>query len=141
MTTKPKTRKAPANGAGADPILAAIAEHKALSKETDRLEAVMWIARNQAEKRRGKSLKGAALLISAAEDTTLEYDQFNCAANAERKAAMRMARTPPTTPRGMAALISHVRRVLKTDCEVDWQDWVPSALKTAASALARMEAA
>jgi hypothetical protein len=140
MTTKPKTRKAPA--AASDPIFAAIGEHRALSKETGRLHAAMGIARSQAEKRRGKSLKGAALLIAAAEDTKLESDQFNCAAKAERKAAIRMARTTPTTLSGMAALISHVRRALKTDRESDREvDWVPPALKTAASALTRMEAA
>jgi hypothetical protein len=50
-----------------------------------------------------------------------------------------MARTTPTTPSGMAALISYVRRALKTEREVDWQDWVPLALKTVAAALARME--
>jgi hypothetical protein len=131
--TKPKTRKAPAPAPAIDPVFGAIAEHKARLRESNRLEAAMWIARDQAEKRRGKSLKGAELLILAAEDTRLEYDQFNCAANAERKAAIRMARTTPTTPSGAAALISHVRRALKTDREVDWQDWVPLALKTVAA--------
>jgi putative protein kinase ArgK-like GTPase of G3E family len=139
MTTKPKTPKAQAaNGAGVDPVLAAIAEHRALSKETDCLETAMWIARDQAEKRRGKSLEEAALLTSAAEDTWLEYDQFNRAAKVERKAAMRMALTPPTSPGGMAAMISHVRRALKTDRDVAWEEWVPLALKTVAVALVRM---
>ena len=69
------------------------------------------------------------------------YDQFNRAAKAEHKAAMRTARTIPTTPRGIAALISHVRRTLETgsDREVDWQDWVPTALKTVAGAIGRIE--
>jgi hypothetical protein len=136
-----KPRHAPAaNGAGDDPVFAAIAEHKALRKETGRLKATMMIARNQAEKRRGKSLKGAPLRIAAAEDTTREYDQFNCAAKAERKAAIRMARTPPPSPSGMAALISHVRRALGTDDMADWMDWAPLALQTVAVALGRMEA-
>jgi hypothetical protein len=38
MTTKPKTRKAPAKGAELDPVFAAIAEHKRLIKESNRLE-------------------------------------------------------------------------------------------------------
>jgi putative protein kinase ArgK-like GTPase of G3E family len=132
---KPKTGKAQAaNGAGVDPVFAAIAEHKALSKETGRLQAAMMIARDRAEKRRGKSLKGAALLISAAEATTLEYDQFNRAAKAERKAAIRMARTIPVTFAGVAAMIAHARQAIETDREVDWRDWVPTVLKTVSRA-------
>jgi hypothetical protein len=51
---------------------------------------------------------------------------------------MRMARTKPTTPAGAAALIAYTRRDLM-DAPVP--DWPMVALKTAASALARMEAA
>jgi hypothetical protein len=107
MTTKPKTRKAPA--AAIDPVFAAIAEHKALIMEYIRCRNNSHTARAQAEKKHGKSLEGAALFIAAAEDTTLEYDQFNRAARAERKAAMR-ARTKPTTASGAAAMITHTRR-------------------------------
>jgi hypothetical protein len=51
MTTKPKTRKAPA----ADPIFAAIAEHKLLIKEFGRREDIYRTARSKAEKDRGWS--------------------------------------------------------------------------------------
>jgi hypothetical protein len=69
------------------------------------------------------------------------YRRWNVAGRAERKAAMRMARTEPATAAGAAAMISHVRRALKTDEEVDWMHWAPLALKTAADALVRMETA
>jgi hypothetical protein len=99
----------------------------------------MGIARAQAEKKRGKSLKGRALYIAAAEDTKLEYDQFCRAERAAHKAALRMARTTPTTPAGAAALITHTRREMTTE---DWQkDWAPVALKTVGAAVARMAAA
>jgi hypothetical protein len=144
MTTKSKTRKASAaNGAGVDPVFAAIAEHKALVREYIRCRNDSEAAREQAEKKHGrKSLEGKALYEAAAEDTKLEYDQFNRAANAERKVALRMARTAPTTIAGAAALIGHIRHEIKavSDRE-DWDDWVPSALKTVAAALTRMEAA
>jgi hypothetical protein len=139
MTTKPKTRKAPA--AANDPVFAAIAEHRALVREYIRCRNDSEAAREQAKKKHGKSLEGKALYEAAAEDTKLEYDQFNRAANAERKVAMRMARTAPTTIAGAAALIGHIRNEFKTVSDrEDWGDWVPTALKTAASALARMEA-
>jgi len=141
MTAKPKTRKVlAANGAKLDPVFGAIAEHKVLSKETGRLQAAMGVARDRAEKKHGKSMEVAALIIAAAEDTKAEYDQFICAAEAENKAAMRMARTPPASLGGMAAMIFHVRSALKTDPEVDWEDWAPLALKTVAAALSRLEA-
>jgi hypothetical protein len=82
------------------------------------------------------------MLIAAAEDTTLEYDQFCRAANAERKAGMRLARTKPTTPAGAAALIAHIRHEIEAHSgRENWEDWVPTALKTVAAALVRMEAA
>jgi hypothetical protein len=117
-----------------DPTFAAIAEHKALSKETGRLEAAMRIARKQAEKKHGKSLEGAALLIAAAEDTRQEYDQFNLAAKAKRKAAQRMARTKPLSSAGAYAMITHARRELCRDSE-SAEDWVTIALKTVAAVL------
>src|ERR1700730_9308600 len=55
MTTKPKTRKAPAaNGAELDPVFAAITEHKVLIKESDRLEDSFMTAMAKAEKKYGK---------------------------------------------------------------------------------------
>jgi hypothetical protein len=139
MTTKPKTRKAPAaNGAELDPIFAAIAEHKARVREYARCRNAFEAARDQAEKRHGKSLKGKALFIAAAEDTVLEYDQFCRAKRAERKAAMRMARVSPTTIVGAAAMIAHARREIMTGTVEDWDDWVPLALKTIAAALVRL---
>ena len=52
MTTKPKTRKAPV--AAIDPVFAAIAEHKVLTRELNRLEGSCKTARAKAEKRYGK---------------------------------------------------------------------------------------
>ena len=136
MTTKPKTREA---AAAIDPVFAAISEHKALVKEYIRCRNNSHAARARAEKKHGKSLKGAAMLIAAAEDTTLEYDQFCRAANAERKAGMRLARTKPTTPAGAAALIAHTRHEIEAGSgREDWEDWVPTALKTVADALGRI---
>jgi hypothetical protein len=136
MTTKPKTRKAQA---AIDPVFAAISEHKALIREYIRYRNNSHAARAQAEKKHGKSLEGAALIIAAAEDTRLEYDKFNRAANAARKAAKRTARTKPTTIAGVAALIGHIRHEINvvSDREI-WEDWVPTAVKTAASSLTRM---
>jgi hypothetical protein len=55
MTTKPKTRKAPAaKGAGVDPVFAAIAEHKVLIKESNRLEKSCNTVRDKAEKKYGE---------------------------------------------------------------------------------------
>jgi hypothetical protein len=140
MTTKPKTRKVPAaNGAELDPVFAAIAEHKTRIKEYIRCRNDSEAAREQAEKKHGKSLEGLALYTAAAEDTKLEYDQFCRAANAERKVAMRLARTNPTTTSGAAAMIAHIRHEIDAASDrEDWEDWVPTALKTAASSLTRM---
>jgi hypothetical protein len=111
-------------------------------KESDRLGECFRIARAEAEKKHGEWIlapkrgewPGEAIVSPF-------YDRWNRATRAERKAAMRMARTPPTSHGGMAAMISHARRALKTDGEVDWRDWALLALKTAASALVRMDAA
>jgi hypothetical protein len=51
MTTNPKTRIAQAaNGAELDPVFAAIAEHKALIKESNRIEESCRTLRAEAEK-------------------------------------------------------------------------------------------
>ena len=68
------------------------------------------------------------------------YDQWNRADTAERQAAMRMARTKPTTTSGAAAMIAHASRELEAASD-SIEDWLPVALKTVAVALVRMEAA
>jgi hypothetical protein len=67
------------------------------------------------------------------------YDRWNRAGRAARKAAMRMARTKPTTLAGAAALIAYARREITG--AYDMEGWLAPALKTVAVALARMEAA
>jgi hypothetical protein len=58
-----------------------------------------------------------------------------------------MARTPPTSPGGMAAMIAHARRELALNrvsqarFDEHYGDWVTLALKTVGAALARMAAA
>lgn len=56
------------------------------------------------------------------------------ASDAEDRAAMRMARTKPTTAAGAAALITYLRR----DMDSGSTDWHDVALKTLASALTQM---
>jgi hypothetical protein len=188
MTTKPKTRKAlAANGAAIDPAFAAIAEHKARTKERSRLYSKLDEAEGEARKTHGlrplpliawrnfsmigryeidrrleeflnepgadrkqirKEYRDAKARLAAAECAGVEWDhragiaplreQDERADADERRAAMRMARTKPTTPAGAAALVAYIRR----DIEVGLgPDWPIVALKTAASALARMDAA
>jgi hypothetical protein len=69
---------------------------------------------------------------------TLLRKQYERANAAERRAAMRMARTKPTTLAGAAALVAYTRRDL-----MDAPDpvWPMVALKTVASALTRIEPA
>jgi hypothetical protein len=62
-----------------------------------------------------------------------QYEHSNLA---ERRAAMRMARTKPTTPAGAAALVSYVRREIETLGGIS--EWQMPALKTVAAALVRM---
>jgi hypothetical protein len=138
MTTKPRTRKAPAtDGAELDPIFAAIAGHKALAKEAGRLEAAARAARNRVEKKWGEWLlapnnwPGEAIVSPF-------YDRWNLAGRAEGNAAMRMARTKPTTPAGAAAMIAHARREIEAPSDGHYGDWVMIALKTVAVALTRM---
>jgi hypothetical protein len=134
MTTKPKTRKAPA--AALDPVFAAIAGHKVLIRESNRIEESCRIARAEAEKKYGE-------WISAPHDWPGEaivapfYDRWNRVGNVERKAALRMARTQPATTAGVAALITHARREIAAVPERA-EDWVTIALKTAAAVLFRM---
>jgi hypothetical protein len=140
MTIKPKTRKAPV--AAIDPVFAAIAEHKVLTSESNRLEGRCKTARAKAEKRYGKWERTPNPGEWPGETTvTPFYVRWNCAGHAERKAALRMARTKPTTISGAAAMIAHIRREIEAGSEEDWEDWVPTALKTVTDALGRMEAA
>jgi hypothetical protein len=143
MTTKPKTRKAPAaNGAELDPVFAAITEHKVLIKESDRLEDSFMTAMAKAEKKYGKWARAPDHHSWPGEATISPfYDRWNRADRAERKAAMRMARTEPATAAGVAALIAHARRVIVARSSEGVEDWLLTALKTAASALTRIDAA
>ena len=61
-------------------------------------------------------------------------DEYERARRAEHSAAMRMARTRPTTPAGIAALITFTRR----DMQSGDTEWHMAALKTAASACAAL---
>jgi hypothetical protein len=127
MTTKPKTRKAPANGAELDPIFALIDAHKARTKEWSRLYSKLDNAREEFLKRPGADRKqvskeylDAKARLAAAERAGVEWDhragiaplreQYELVAAALRRAAMRMARTKPMTPAGAAAMIAYMRR-------------------------------
>jgi hypothetical protein len=92
-----------------------------------------------------KEFRDAKAREGAAEQAGVEWDhragiaplreQYEHANAAERRAAMRMARTKPTTPAGAAALVAYTRRDLM--CAPD-PAWPMVALKTVASALTRM---
>jgi hypothetical protein len=180
MTTKPKTRKAPA---AIDPVFALIDAHKARTKEWcrlyDRLDTaqfqagkthgarpcslIAWrnydaIGRHELDYRREeflnqpgadpklveKEYRAAKRREAAAERAGIEWDhragitplreQEERACAAVHRAAMRMARTKPTTLAGAAAAVAYTRRDIM-EGEVDWQ---MVALKTIAVALARM---
>jgi hypothetical protein len=139
MTTKPKTRKAPAtDGAELDPIFAAIAEHKALIKESNRLERSYRVARDKAEKKHGEWISAPKPCERAGKATVRPfYDQWCRAIDAERKVAIRMARTIPLTTAGIEAMIHHAHQAIVTHDlrEVDWRDWVPTMLKTVSRSL------
>ena len=64
-------------------------------------------------------------------------EQYEHANAAEHRAAMRMARTKPTTPAGAAALVAYTRRDLMDATDPDWQ---MVALKTAASGILKLRA-
>ena len=140
MTTKRKTRKASA-AKSADPVFAAIAEHKVLVKESNRLEKSCETARDKAERKYGEWIRtpkpgewqGEAII-------TPFYDRWNRAGRAERKAGMRMARTQPTTVAGAAALVAYTQRDIVENFNSDLSDWCTIALKTAAAALTRIGA-
>jgi hypothetical protein len=140
MTTKPKTSKVPAPAI--DPVFAAISEHKALIKESTRLEKSYGMARDEAEKKHGEWIEHIRRCKSEnrSDDWPGEaiitpfYDRWNRACRAERKVAIRMARTIPVTMAGIAAMIVHARQAIETDSEVDWRDWVPTVLKTVSRA-------
>jgi hypothetical protein len=136
MTTKPRTRKTlAANGVELDPVFAAIAEHKARLRESNRLEAATRAARGKAEKRHGEWILAPASGAWPGEAIVSPfYDRWNRACRAERKVAIRMARTIPVTMAGVAAMIIHARQAIETDREVDWRDWVPTVLKTVSRA-------
>jgi hypothetical protein len=77
-----------------------------------------------------KDYRDAKARLAAAERAGVEWDhragiaplreQYERANAAERRAAMRMARTKPTTLAGAAALIAYTRRDIM-EGEVDWQ--------------------
>jgi hypothetical protein len=143
MATKPKTSKVPAPAI--DPVFAAISEHKALTKESNRLEKNCDTARDKAEKRYGEWIEHIRRCRSEnrSDDWPGEatvspfYDRWNRACRAESKAAMRMARTKPATLAGAAAMIAHIQRGVAAASD-NVEDWTPTALKTVTSALTRM---
>jgi hypothetical protein len=139
MTTRQKTRKAPAAKA-ADPIFAAIAEHKRLAKELARYEVAFNTVRGQAEKRHGvaeadSSEAAVAALKLACADTSLEYELMNRADRDARKGGMRLARTKPTTLAGVAALAAYLHRNYTDEIN---EDWAEVSFKVVASVLTRM---
>jgi hypothetical protein len=115
-----------------DPVFAAVSEHKALIKESNRLEKSFNTAMAKAEKKHGAPTPhgwpGEATISPF-------YDRWNRADRAER-----MARVEPTTISGAAALIAHTRREIVARPAERAEDWLVTALKAAASALTRMEA-
>jgi hypothetical protein len=129
---KPNTRKAPAD----DPIFAAIAEHKAISKE---LWSRLYYALNDAE---DKAHETHGMRPSRSGD---EWDQrtgiaplreqYERGKLAEDRAKRHLARTKPTTPAGAGALVAYIQRDLE---DVALEDWHSAALKTVAVSLARM---
>jgi hypothetical protein len=91
-----------------------------------------------------KEYREAKARLAAAERAGIEWDhragivplreQYERADAAEQRAAVRMARTKPTTPAGAAAMIAYTRR----DIMEGGVDWQMVALKTVAVALVRM---
>jgi len=148
MITNPKRKAQAANGAGDDPVFAAIGEHKALIRESRRLEKSYRVAVDKAEKKYGdriEYIRRCRTENRSGDDwpgqaiTEPFYDRWNLADRAERKAAMRMARTEPTTLAGVAAMIDHIQREVAAGSD-NVEDWLPTSLKTAGAALTRMEA-
>jgi hypothetical protein len=133
VTTKPKTRKAPAS----DPIFAAIAEHKALARKLNRIRGYCRTARAEAEEKYGDPvLVQEPPKWAGWADINPFYRQWYSTRRVELKAAMRMARTTPETLAGVAALVDYTRRDYSRDEENE--DWIAIALKTIAASLDRM---
>jgi hypothetical protein len=145
MTPKPKARKAPATNTAIDPIFAAIAEHKALIKENDRLEGNYRAAVAKAEKRHGKQIKWAVSKginsWPGEAKTSPLYDEWNRADCSVRKAGRRLARTKPATLTGLAALADYIHTISRGDVDEINEDLVKAAVKTIATKLARMREA
>ena len=151
MTTKAKARKvARKDTANPDPVLALIAEHKALERKYLCVHKIFLAARENAEKKHGvqhshpktarEREQFRERLSAACEETNGEYGQFCRTGRAERKAGMRLARTKPTTVAGAAALIAYTQRGIVANFNSDLSDWCTIALKTVASALTRIGA-
>jgi hypothetical protein len=139
-----------------DPIFDAIAEHKAREKEFYRLRNELEEATSQAEKEHGEPppYRGALLRQPGADSEQIEKEyrdanerlaewehragiaplreQLEHNDRVEQRAAMRMARTKPTTPAGAAALVEYTRRDIISNGGL--ADWHMPALKTAANA-------
>ena len=94
-----------------------------------------------------KEYRDAKRREAAAERAGVEWDhragiaplreQYERADAAEKRAAMRMARTKPATLAGAAAMITHIRREIM-EGKVDWQ---MVALQTVAKFLPRLDGA
>ncbi len=66
---------------------------------------------------------------------TLVREQYERGKLAEERAAMKMARTKPTTPAGAGALVAYILRDIKDHLPTNWSG---AALKTVAFSLAQM---
>jgi hypothetical protein len=111
-----------------------------LIKESTRLEESYRTARDKAEKKYGKWILAPKPGEWPGETIVSPfYDRWCRAGNAKWMAALRMARTKPTTLAGASAMIDHIRCEIAA-CSESVEDWVTIALKTAASSLARMSA-
>jgi hypothetical protein len=99
--------------------------------------------RKQIEKeyRDAKEREAAAVRAGAEWDQrnglTPLREQAEHAKSAENKAAMRLARTKPTTPAGAGALVAYTLRDIKDHLPTIWSK---AALKTVSASLARMKA-
>jgi hypothetical protein len=132
MVTKPKTRKAPA----ADPIFAAIDEHKAISKELwGRLYYALTEAEDEACITHGMRPSRSGDEWDQRTGVKPLREQYERAQLAEDRAKRHLARTKPTTPAGAGALVAYIQRDLE---DVELEDWHSAALKTVAVSLARM---
>jgi hypothetical protein len=137
MTAKSKTRKAPATKAAAiDPIFAAIAAHKALTKKSNHLWNECTTARALAEKKYGEWLKAPDDWPGEPIVTPL-YDRANRADLAARIAGKRLARMKLSTLAGAAALADYTQR---SYTDKSHEDWAKIAFKAIAAALKRMAA-